>query len=168
MCKILLLQTSCGSSVNNYATEVLYCFEFDPPSGRSHIGSPFISEKIASQCSSSFLSNPWIWTSGIMGRVKQNVSRRVQFSLLPEGMYALGKAHKLSTSSLRSSPNIAFDTVPMSVWLTMVLSRPFKEECRALAALPTPLLQAIDGVVSLALCLHIASQAPQQFRSSEM
>ena len=103
-----------------------------------------------------------------MGQVKQNVSRRVQFSLLPEGMYALGKAHKLSTSSLRSSPNVAFDTVPMSVCMTMALSRPFKEERRALAALPTPLLQAIDGVTFLALCLYVASQAPQHFKSSEM
>ena len=32
-----------------------------------------------------------------------------------------------SIPSLRSFPNVAFETVPMLVWLTMVLSRPFKE-----------------------------------------
>ena len=32
-----------------------------------------------------------------------------------------------TTPSLRSFPNVAFETVPMLVWLTMVLSRPFKE-----------------------------------------
>ena len=32
-----------------------------------------------------------------------------------------------TTPSLRSFPSVAFETVPMFVWLTMVLSRPFKE-----------------------------------------
>ena len=31
-------------------------------------------------------------------------------------------------SSLRSFLNVAFETVPMFVWLTMALSRPFKED----------------------------------------
>ena len=31
-----------------------------------------------------------------------------------------------------------------------------------------PCLQAIDGLMSLALCLQVVSQAPQHFRSSEM
>ena len=33
-----------------------------------------------------------------------------------------------SILSLRSVPNVAFETAPMSVWLTMALSRPFKED----------------------------------------
>ena len=38
----------------------------------------------------------------------------------------------LSTRSLRSFPNVAFETVPMFVWLTKALSRPFKEDRLAL------------------------------------
>ena len=37
-----------------------------------------------------------------------------------------------STPSLQSFPNVAFETVPMFVWLTMALSHPFKEDCLAL------------------------------------
>ena len=33
-----------------------------------------------------------------------------------------------STPSLRSLPNVAFETLPMLVWLTMTVSRPLKEE----------------------------------------
>ena len=54
----------------------------------------------------------------------------VQFSSIQDGTYALGKAHKyaLHLVSLRSFPNVAFERVPMFVWLTMALSRPFKED----------------------------------------
>ena len=44
----------------------------------------------------------------------------------------------------------------------MALSRPSKE-----ASFNAYFLQAIDGVVSLALCPQVMSQAPQHFRSSE-
>ena len=40
----------------------------------------------------------------------------------------LEKAHMRSTPSLESIPSVAFETVPMSVWLTTALSRPFKEQ----------------------------------------
>ena len=43
-----------------------------------------------------------------------------------------------TTPSLRSFPNVAFETVPMFVWLTMALSRPVKEDRLALP-LSTPL-----------------------------
>ena len=43
-----------------------------------------------------------------------------------------------STPSLRSFPNVAFETVPMFVWLTMALSRPFKKD-RLVLPLSTPL-----------------------------
>ena len=50
-------------------------------------------------------------------------------------------------------------------WLSVVLSRKvvqrFLFPCLSL-------LQAIDGVMSLALCPHVVSQAPQHFKSSEM
>ena len=57
----------------------------------------------------------------------------VQFSSVQDGIYALGKTHMRSTSSFRSFPNVAFGTVPMFVWLTMALSRPFKEDHLALS-----------------------------------
>ena len=57
-------------------------------------------------------------------------------------------------------PIFAFQTVPMFVWLTMALCRPFKDEDRLALLLSTPLLQAIDGVMSFALC-------SQHLRSSE-
>ena len=37
-----------------------------------------------------------------------------------------------SIPSLRSFPNVAFETAPVFVWLTMALSRPFKEDRLAL------------------------------------
>ena len=42
----------------------------------------------------------------------------------------------------------------------MALSRPLKENR------PASLMQAIDGVISLALCPQIVYEAPQQFNSS--
>ena len=46
----------------------------------------------------------------------------------------------------------------------MALSRPLKEDRSSFYA---SALQAIDGVMSLALCPQVAFQAPQQVRSSE-
>ena len=70
-----------------------------------------------------------------------------------------------STPSLRSFPNVVFKMVPMLVWLTMALSRPFKEDCLALPL--SSLFRAINGVMCLALCPQEESQAPQHLRSSE-
>ena len=47
----------------------------------------------------------------------------------------------------------------------MALSRPFKEDCRALPLSASSLFQVIDGVTSLALSPEVISQAPQHFRS---
>ena len=55
-----------------------------------------------------------------------------------------------SSLSPRSFPTVTFEAVPMFVWLTMALSRPFKEDRQALS-FHASLLQAIDGVMSLAL-----------------
>ena len=59
---------------------------------------------------------------------KSPKSTVVQFSLVQAGISALRKANMHSITSLRSFPNVAFETVPMFVWLTMALSRPFKED----------------------------------------
>ena len=72
----------------------------------------------------------------------------VQFSL-KDRIYALGKAYMRSTPSLRSSPGVADETVPVLFWLTMVFSRPVKEERSPSAFFPlcfyASLFQAIDG-----------------------
>ena len=50
-------------------------------------------------------------------------------------VYVFRKAHHIimrSTPSLRSFPNLAFEMVPMFIWLTMTLSCPLKEDCPAL------------------------------------
>jgi len=90
----------------------------------------------------------------------------VQFTSVQDGIYALGKAHMRSTPSLRGFPNVAFETVPMFVWLTMALSRPFKEDRLALplSHLSSPGDQWCDilGFVPTGI-----SQASQHFRSSE-
>ena len=49
----------------------------------------------------------------------------------------------------------------------MALSRPFKEDRLAIPFFHASLLQAINGVMTLALCLQVVSQASQHFRSSE-
>ena len=51
----------------------------------------------------------------------------VQFSSGQDDTCAHGKAHMRQTLSLQSFPRAAFETVPMFVWLTTALSRPFKE-----------------------------------------
>ena len=55
-----------------------------------------------------------------------------QISSVQDGIYVLGKAHMCSTPSHRSFSSVVFETVPMFIWLTMALSRPFKEDCLAL------------------------------------
>ena len=69
-------------------------------------------------------------------------------------MYALGKAHMGSTPSVRSFPNVAFETVPVFLiddgFLFPRLAPPGGRWCDVLGFVPA-------GV----------SQAPQHFRSSE-
>ena len=49
----------------------------------------------------------------------------------------------------------------------MALSRPFKWRSSSASSFHASLLQAIDGVMSLALCPQVVSQASQHFRSSQ-
>ena len=70
-----------------------------------------------------------------------------------------------STTSLRIFPNVAFETVP-SVHLTDdgALSS-FQGRLSGASSFHACFLQAIDGVMSLALCLQVVSQASQHFRN---
>ena len=58
---------------------------------------------------------------------------------------------------------VAFEMVPVLVWLKMDLSQPFKDECQALPLFCATFFQAIDGLMFLALCLLVVSQAPQHW-----
>ena len=55
----------------------------------------------------------------------------------------------------------------VTIWLMMALSHLFKENHLTLVSFYAS-LQAVHGVMSLALCLQVVSQAPQHFRSSEL
>ena len=70
-------------------------------------------------------------------------------------------AHTQSMPSYKCFPGLAFETVSVLAWLTVAISCPFLST----SSLYTSLLQAIDGVISMALCLQVVSQAPQHFRS---
>ena len=80
----------------------------------------------------------------------------------PQNMYAM-----CTKLFVRSFPNVAFEIVSVSDWRlpVLILSRNILVRSSTLHA---PLLQPINGVMSLALYPQVVSQAPQHFRSSEM
>ena len=56
----------------------------------------------------------------------------VQFSSVRDGVSVLRKARMCSTPSLRDFPNVAFQTVPVFIWMMLSLFHPSKNDCRAL------------------------------------
>ena len=83
------------------------------------------------------------------------------------GIYALGKAHMRTTLSLSSYSNIDLETVAMFVEVTMALPRSIKDwRSSSASAFYASLLQTIGGVMLLALCPQVVSQAPQYCRSN--
>ena len=85
-------------------------------------------------------------------------------SSVQDGIYALGKAHVHSTSSqkfprccLWNGSNVCLiDDGPLSS---------FQGRASSTSSFHASLFQAINGVMSLALCLQVVSQAPQHLRS---
>ena len=71
-----------------------------------------------------------------------------------DGIYALDKGKKRSTLSLRSSPGVAFETVPMFVWLYDACSS-FQGRSSSEDPFYASFLHAVDSVMSLALCLQV-------------
>ena len=59
----------------------------------------------------------------------------IEMSSVRNGIYVLGKAHMRSILSFGSFPCVDSETVLMSVWLTMALSRRFREDCPSLLPL---------------------------------
>ena len=97
-------------------------------------------------------------------RENQNISRSEIFAMVSsvqDGIYALGKAHIsqiFPQHSFWNSSNVRLiDDDPLSF---------FHGRSSNASSFHTSLLQ-INGVMSLALCLEVVSQAPQNFRSSE-
>ena len=92
----------------------------------------------------------------------------VRFTSLQNGISVLGKSHIRSVTSLRNFPrcclfdgsndDLTDDNGPFSSFQTKSVSA---------SSVYASFLQAIDGVLSLALCPQVASQAPQHVRSSE-
>ena len=75
-------------------------------------------------------------------------------SSVQDGICAFRKADMRSIPSLRSVPNVAFETVPMAL-------SSFHERLCSPSSFHASLLQAIHGVTFLALCPQVVSQAPQ-------
>ena len=108
-----------------------------------------------------------------MGTPKQRVQlssaqfSSVQFSSALGGIYTLGKSYIRSTPSLRSSPDDTSGTVPNVHLTDNGSSSSFPGRSLGASSFHASLLQLIGGVLSLALCPQVVSQAPQHFRSSE-
>ena len=65
-------------------------------------------------------------------------------SSVQDGIYVFRQAHVRSTPSLRNFPNVAFETVPVFVLLTMTLS--FQGRLPSASSFHTSFLQAINGL----------------------
>ena len=66
-----------------------------------------------------------------------------------------------SIPSLRVSPSVAFEIVPMLARLTMTLSRPRKDDQPAFFFQHFSFVQAIGVVLFSCSCSQFVSQAPQ-------
>ena len=84
-----------------------------------------------------------------------------------DGIYVLGNAHMRSTPSLRSFPNVAFENGSNVRLIDGGPLSSFQRRSPSASSFQASLLQAIDGVMSLALYAQVVSQAPQHLRSSE-
>ena len=77
----------------------------------------------------------------------------VQFNSIQDGIYALGKAHNMrSAPSFRSVPNVAFENGSNVRLIDYGPLSSFQGRSSSASSFLTSLLQAIDGVMSLALC----------------
>ena len=79
----------------------------------------------------------------------------VQFRSVQDGVHALGKAHDYVLHRVSA-------TVPVFVWTMMAISIISRKIIKCFS-FHTSLLHAVSGVMSLALCLQVVSQALQHF-----
>ena len=102
------------------------------------------------------LSNVDVGTNRTRKRAEK-LPRSVQ-----DGIYAIGKAHMRSTPSLRNCPNVAGSNVRPIVDAGPLSS--FEGRSSSASSFHASLLQAIDDVMSLALCPQVASQVDRSVR----
>ena len=88
----------------------------------------------------------WIRNSDVL-QAFSSVQVKMRYLCARKSPYAL------RVPSLSSFPNVAFETVPMLVWLTMTLSRPVEEDRLALL-LSAPLSSMRSMVSCCWLCAH--------------
>ena len=93
---------------------------------------------------------------------------RTQFSSVSDGIYAFGKSHMSSTPSLRNLSSRLWNRSDVG----LVDGGPFPSfqgRSPSVSSIYTSflLLQAIDGLVSSAVCSQVETQASQHLRSSE-
>ena len=91
----------------------------------------------------------------VVHEVVEHVDVFQQLSLAQDGIQVLTKSI-CAQPRLGSFPSVAFETVPMFVWLTMALSS-FQGRSMTAAFFYSSLLQAIDGMMFLALCPQASS-----------
>ena len=106
------------------------------------------------------MDRPDMTSRGWLGVINQLLINQSRWYLCAqEGPYAL---HPFS---LRSFPNVALETVPMLVWLTMALSRPLKEDRWALP-IYMPLSHRRNTTEKKSLVMLNVTVAPRLFISS--
>ena len=119
---------------------------------------------LASECFEKMKLLSWtFWTDCYI--LRRSRLLKVQFSSVQDSIYALGKAHDYAIHPLSLS-DVVYETVPMFVWLTTVLSRPFSEGRRTLP-LSAPLSPRRAVVWCPWLCASgcvSSSSTPQIFR----
>ena len=64
--------------------------------------------------------NKYLYSTGVEKR-KTTDRGLMSSSSVQNGIYALGKVHMCSTAFLRGFPNVACDTVPEFVWMTVAI-----------------------------------------------
>ena len=101
----------------------------------------------------SVLVSGFAWRSSVL---------RSMFSSVQDGTHALGKAHNYALHLVCQFSKRSCWNGPDDVGLTD--DGPFSSSASSFHAC---LLQVINGIMSLVLCLQVVSQAPQHFRSSE-
>ena len=99
-------------------------------------------------------------TPTVFSSEEEGIGKQLQFSS-KWYLHARKIPYALHPAS-QKLPSVAFQTVPVSIRLTVAFSRPFSSA----SSFHTSLLPVIQGVLSLALCPQVVSQAPQHLRFS--
>ena len=75
-----------------------------------------------------------------------------------DGIVELGKAHTHSAPSLINLPKVAFETVPIFVWLNTDRSLPWRVESRLCDILPMCMCHVTDGCMTFYRCSCVMLQ----------